>query len=202
MAGGARADERVPMIVAMHGMGGEPAGMLPIFRNYARRARIILPFGHPSGGMYQWFVSPRDDVDAETIVRETDRVAGAIVALVASRPTIGRPLVTGFSQGGMVTFALAVTHPELIAAAFPIGGSLPIALFSRSQSTALPPITAFHGTLDLAVPTQNARDSIIELKRAGFAAELIEYPGLAHDISDSEDADILERIARAADALH
>ena len=64
MTGGARADERVPMIVALHPMGGDPADLLQLFRRYRRRARLILPCGHPSGGKYLWYDSVRDDVDA------------------------------------------------------------------------------------------------------------------------------------------
>ena len=119
MTGGARPDERVPMIVALHPMGGDPADFLQRLRRYRRRARLILPYGHPSGGMYIWYDSVRDDVAAPLVTREADRIAAALDALVAARPTVGKPLVTGFSQGGIMTFALAVTHPEALAAAFP-----------------------------------------------------------------------------------
>lgn len=207
MTGGARPDERVPMIVALHPMGGDPADLLPLLRGYHRRARLILPYGHPSGGMYIWYDSVRDDVAAHLVTREADRIAAALSALVAARPTVGKPLLTGFSQGGIMTFALAVTHPEALAAAFPISGLLPPSLYpsaalsSRPRPTILPPIAAFHGASDLAVPTRGARASIAELRGAGYTAELREYPGIEHDISDEEDAEILERIGRAADAL-
>ncbi|MFO0592569.1 MAG: dienelactone hydrolase family protein [Polyangiaceae bacterium] len=205
MTGGARPDERVPMIVALHPMGGDPADLLPLFLPYRRRARLILPYGHPSGGMYLWYDSVRDDVAAPLVTQEADRIAAAIAALVAVRPTIGKPLVTGFSQGGILTFALAITHPEALAAAFPISGLLPLSLYpstamiSGPHPAPLPPITAFHGAADMAVPTQGARDSIAELRRAGFAAELREYPGVEHDTSDEEMREILERIGQAAD---
>src|SRR4029453_1604503 len=55
MTGGARPDERVPMIVALHPMDADPADLLPLLRRYRRRARIILPYGHPSGGTYFWY---------------------------------------------------------------------------------------------------------------------------------------------------
>ncbi len=207
MTGGARPDERVPMIVALHPMGGDPVDFLPTLRRYRRRARLILPYGHPSGGMYLWYDSVREDVDAAVVAREADRIAAALAALVAARPTAGKPLVTGFSQGGIMTFALAVTHPEALAAAFPVGGLLPTTLYpsaavrSVQRPAKLPPVAAFHGASDLAVPTRGARASIAELQRAGYTAELREYAGLAHDISAEEEADLLERIGRAADSL-
>jgi phospholipase/carboxylesterase len=207
MTGGARPDEPVPMIVALHPMDGDPADFLPLLRRYRRRARLILPYGHPSGGMYIWYDSVDEDVAAPVVTREADRIAAAIGALVAARPTIGKPLVTGFSQGGMMTFALAVTHPEVLTAAFPISGLLPPSLYpsaalsSQPRPATLPPVAAFHGASDLAVPTQGARTSIAELRRAGYSAELHEYAGLEHDISDQELGEILERMGRAADSL-
>jgi phospholipase/carboxylesterase len=207
MTGGARPDERVPMIVALHPMGGDPVDLQPLFRRYRRRARFILPYGHPSGGMYLWYDSARQDVAAPVVTREADRLAAALTAFVAARPTVGKPLVTGFSQGGIMTFALAVTHPDALAAAFPISGLLPPSLYPSAALTSvprplmLPPIAAFHGASDLAVPTRGARASIAELRRAGYTAELREYPGLEHDISSEEEGDVLERLGRAADGL-
>jgi phospholipase/carboxylesterase len=207
MTGGARPDERVPMIVALHPMDGDPADFLPLLRRYHRRARLILPYGHPSGGMYFWYDSVREDVAAPVVAREADRIAGALAALVAARPTVGKPLVTGFSQGGIMTFALAVTHPEALAAAFPISGLLPPSLYpsaalsSLPRPATLPPIAAFHGDSDLAVPTRGARASIAELQSAGYTAELHEYVGVEHNPSDKEMGEVLERIGRAADSL-
>jgi phospholipase/carboxylesterase len=208
MMGGAQPDERVPMIVALHPMGGDPADFLPLLQRYRRRARLILPYGHPSGGSYIWYDFGRDDVAGTLVTQEADRIAGALAALVAARPTVGKPLVTGFSQGGIMAFALAVTHPEALAAAFPISGLLPPSLYpsaalssQQPRPSTLPPIAAFHGASDLAVPTQGARASIAELQRVGYAAELREYAGVEHDISGEEMGEILERIGRAADSL-
>ncbi len=195
------------MIVALHPMGSDPADLWQLFRRYPRRARFIFPYGHPSGGRYLWYDSAREDVAAAVVTREADRIAVALAALAAARPTVGKPLVTGFSQGGIMTFALAVTHPGAIAAAFPISGLLPPSLYpsaalsSTPHPAMLPPVLAFHGASDLAVPTRAARDSIAELRRAGYTAELHEYAGVEHDISDQEDGEILAQIGRVADGL-
>ncbi len=195
MTGGARSDERVPMIIVLHPMGGDPADMLQMFQRYPRRARLILPYGQPNGGKWLWYESVREDVAASVVTRETDRLASAISALTAARPTVGKPIVTGFSQGGIMTFALAVSHPDQFSAAFPISGMLPPSLYPSTTITSeLPLIIAFHGASDLAVPTQSARASIAELRRAGFTAELREYAGLQHDISDQELNELFEQI--------
>jgi phospholipase/carboxylesterase len=191
------------MVVALHPMGGDPADFLQLLQSYRRRARLILPYGHPSGGMYIWYDSVSADVAAPTVTREADRIVAAISALMVARPTVGKPLVTGFSQGGIMTFALAVTHPEALAAAFPISGLLPPSLYPSAalSSEALPPVAAFHGASDLAVPTEGARASIAELQRAGYSAQLHEYAGVEHDTSAEEMREILESIGQAADGL-
>lgn len=207
MTGGARPDERVPMIVALHPMDGDPADFLQMLQRYRRRARLILPYGHPSGNMYIWYDPLREDFVAPLVTREADRIAAVLAALVAARPTVGKPLVTGFSQGGIMTFALAVIHPEAMAAAFPISGLLPpslypsAALHSLPRPATLPPVAAFHGASDLAVPAQGARDSIAELQRAGYTVELHEYAGVEHQPSSQQMGDLLEQLGRAADSL-
>ncbi len=106
-----------------------------------------------------------------------------------------------------MTFALAVTHPEALAAAFPISGVLPPSLYpsaalsSGPRPATLPPVAAFHGASDLAVPTRGARASVAELRHAGYTADLREYAGVEHDTSDEEVGEILEQIGRAADDL-
>ncbi|HNN93107.1 MAG TPA: dienelactone hydrolase family protein [Pseudomonadota bacterium] len=207
MTGGARPEQPVPMIVALHPMGGDPAELGQLFSHYRRRARLILPYGHPSGGLYIWYDSVRGDVAAPIVRREVDRIVAALAALVVARPTVGKPLVTGFSQGGIMAFALAVLHPDAVAAAFPISGLLPPSIYPSSalsslpRPATLPPIVAFHGAADLAVPTVSARASIAELRRAGYHAALREYAAVEHDISPQEEAEILEQIGRTADAL-
>lgn len=195
------------MIVGLHPMGGDPVDFLPVLRPYGRRARLIFPYGHPSGGMYIWFDAVGDDAAASMVQPETDRIAAALAGLSAARPTVGKPIVTGFSQGAMMTFALAVTHPDALSAAFPISGLLPTSLYPSAKLSSeprlgkLPPVVAFHGSADLAVPLRSAQASIAELKRAGYSAELREVAGVEHDISAAEATAILEEIGQAADRL-
>lgn len=206
MTGGARHDERVPMILVLHPMGGDPEGMLELLQRYPKRARLILPYGYPRGGKYVWFATPLSNMSADVVTRETDRLSTLLRALVAVKPTSGKPLVTGFSQGGFLSFALAITNPDEISAALPIGGTLPSALYPSAAASSvprpakLPPVIAFHGTEDLVVPLQRARESVAELKSVGYPVELREYAGLAHSISPQEFADVVEQLGRLSDA--
>ena len=206
MTGGARHDERVPMTLVLHPMGGDPEGMLELLQRYPKRARLILPYGYPRGGKFVWFATPLSNMTADVVTRETHRLSQLMSALVAAKPTLGKPLVTGFSQGGFLSFALAVTNPDAIAAVLPIGGTLPSALYPSSATSSaqrpatLPPIFAFHGAEDLVVPLSRARESVAELKTVGYQVELHEYAGLAHSISPQELADVLQQLESLSSA--
>lgn len=205
LTGGAQAGDAVPMIVVLHPMGGDPASMLEIFSQYPKPARLVLPYGHPSGGAYVWFNTAASDIKERVVRREAERIAALIAALTQTRATLGKPIVTGFSQGGFLSFALAITHPELLSAAFPIGGLLPPALYpsaalaSTPRPSAYPSVLAFHGAADMTVPIAGARASIAELRTVGYQAELREYPGIAHTISSEELRDVIAGLVRVAD---
>lgn len=203
VTGGARPDEPLPMLLALHPMGGDPRDLLPQLQRFTGRARLVLPYGQPVGGRFQWYASPREDVAATEVVPATQRIDALLTALTKTRGTVGRPFVTGFSQGGCVAFALAVTHPDSVEAVFPLSGLLPTSLYpsaalvSRPRPSRLPAVMAFHGTDDLAVPVASARASIAELQRAGYTASLREYPGLAHDLSPRELQDLFTQLSSA-----
>jgi phospholipase/carboxylesterase len=171
-----------------------------LFASFPVRARIIVPHGHANGrGGYNWWDHPVPHTDPEVLsaaVRPMEaQMANAIVELRARRPTIGRPVVTGFSQGGMLAFSLAAMHPDLVAAAFPMGGLLPIGLPGIGVGATRPYVHAFHGTRDGTVPVTRTRWSIDELRRNGYAAELTEYPALGHQLGDEEVRTVFAQMA-------
>lgn len=57
------------------------------------------------------------------------------------------------------------------------------------------PVLLFHGTIDQNVEPTQSKTMVRELQKVGRSVELIEYPGLAHDLgSSSARADMLRRI--------
>jgi phospholipase/carboxylesterase len=189
--GGARVEEPLPMIIVMHGRGGRTEKFETIFAAFPGRARIIVPHGHPNGkGGYAWWDHKVPGTDPEVISSDVRPVAAqmaaAIVELCAKRPTLGRPVVTGFSQGGMLAFSIAALHPDVVSAAFPMGGLLPLHFAGTGVGATRPPVHAFHGTRDNTVPIESTRWSVGELRRVGYPADLTEYPSLGHQLGDEE----------------
>jgi phospholipase/carboxylesterase len=132
-----------------------------------------------------WTNSGKDELLARSLAARTDQLVVAIEAFRALRPTQGKPIVVGFSQGGILSFGLAVRHPKYFSAAFPISGWLPPSLLPKQldENITYPFIHALHGSEDVIVPTMKDRDSILSLRRLGIFAEFTEVPGVGHTVT-------------------
>jgi len=188
--GDAEPTDTLPMLVLLHGRGDEPSlGWLPLAPSTP--VRVIMPQAPlPFGDGYSWFQiraleakGPRGDELGRQLAERADQLAAAIEILRAERPTRGRPIAAGFSQGGMLSYTLAVRHPETFRALMPIAGLLPQALWPKSLPAAAPPLLALHGTLDQLVPVDDAREAVRHLAQIGYRAELREFEGVGHSIT-------------------
>jgi phospholipase/carboxylesterase len=203
LTGGARKGERLPLVVAVHGFGDRPEAFVDLFADLGAKARLIVPFGlEPYGEGFSWFpIGALDDPPrlAEGTGRAADRLAAMIEAVVKARPTAGKPIVTGFSQGGMLSYTLAVRHPEVVGAAFPVGGLIALPLVPASWPTVAerPSILAFHGDADRRVPVARDRETVARLAAIGFDAKLREHPGVGHAIPPPMRAELLAALADA-----
>jgi phospholipase/carboxylesterase len=202
LTGGATASETLPLVVVLHGYGGSPKGVLRRtgLASLPERARLIVPYG-PDATRYgfSWFPDWANDAElAASSRRMADRLATMIGEVVRLRPTAGKPVVTGVSQGGILTFTLAVLHPEAVRAAFPVAGFLARPLWPSvwPEGPEKPRVHAFHGGADQSAPVGEARDVVRRLSEIGLAAELTEYPGLGHAGSSEERRDLLRAIGR------
>ncbi len=95
----------------------------------------------------------------------------------------GRPIITGFSQGGMLSFAMAALYPERIRASVPIAGMLPDRLWeSFAIGPQGPPIFALHGEQDQVIPLGPTEQNVQRLAAAGYPASILRFPGVAHRV--------------------
>jgi phospholipase/carboxylesterase len=205
VSGQAKPDDELPMIVAIHGLGDDPRSFAGLLVGFDQPARIILPRAVDAweGGGWSWFPVRAGDGEeeklAEGIAKAADVVAAGVAELQKTRPTVGKPIVTGFSQGGMVTFELAVHHPEQFSAAFPVGGWLPPPLWPEEIESAdnYPPIVALHGEEDPAVKFIPTQDGVKHLDKLGLDAQLHAYPGVRHAIPPEMHQELMELLHQA-----
>ena len=203
VTGGADTNERLPLVIAIHGLGDRPESFVRLFDRIDGRMRIIVPFGTtPHGDGFSWF--PLARLDPQKLAEGTGRAADGLAAMLAeverARPTRGRPIVTGFSQGGMLSFTLAVKHPERVGEALPLAGLLAPPLYPTTlpMGKVAPKVQAFHGDADSIVPMSGAKETVRALVAAGFSAELTTYPGVEHTVSGSMRGDWQKALEAAA----
>jgi phospholipase/carboxylesterase len=203
-------EQPLPMIVAIHGLGDGPDNFQHLLDGFAEPVRVILPRGLdtvPEGG-WSWFPIRARDPDVEALATgirgAADRIASGVAALQQSRPTVGKPIIMGFSQGGMLTFALAVHHPEVVGHAVAVAGWLPPPLWPTAPGKAVryPPLLALHGTADVAMPFPPTQQAVQALVALGIAAELVSYEGAGHMIPDLMRRDLHARLTDAVQQAH
>lgn len=200
LSAGARDGDALPLILAIHGLGDSPAHFLHLFEGFPCPARIVAPHSNsPYASGFSWFEFRRGDLDhaGPEIARRADELFRFVTRLRAEHRTVGRPLVTGFSQGGALSFAIGAEHGTEIAEAFPIGGWLPQGVPDHILGSNAAPILAFHGADDPLIPVSRARSAAIRLKKDGIPVEVREFPGVGHEIPAAVRAALFESLAAA-----
>lgn len=197
---GANPKASLPMIVGLHYSSAKPETMLEYFDGIGFPARIVLPQGeYPRRDGYSWF--PTDYAEAgqaaqDVAVSAAEKKMAAFVDDVRDRyPTRGKPAVMGVSYGGDVSFLLAIRHPQLFSASFPIAARFLPAWMPKTNACKphCPPIRAMHGDADTTVPMGPTRDAVARLKRMGFDVAITPYAGVPHDFDLRMERDFAEQ---------
>ncbi|WP_437738390.1 alpha/beta hydrolase [Sorangium sp. So ce1335] len=207
ITGGADRSEALPLVVAIHGLGDRPETFAALLSGADFKARLIVPRGlAPYNHGYSWFPLQQaigSDSVGQGILRAAGALAATLERIAAERPTRGKAVVTGFSQGGALSFALALHHPRVVGAAFPVSGWVPPAVLPAGTAVdpATPALVALHGDADSRVPLGPTRDAIAALGGLGVKATLQSYPDVGHTVSAEMRRDLVRLIRRAVDDM-
>ncbi len=182
LTAGAKPSDPLPLIVAVHGLGDNPKSFIKLVNKLDFPARVIAPQGlTPRGRGFSWFPASGGDFEslAPKVKIAADKISDLITWLKAHKNTQG-VAITGFSQGGMLSFAVAAQHPDQIDLAVPLAGMLPQALMPKTSHT--PPICALHGDSDKRIPMPPTRITVQALQKQGWNSKLKTYPGVGHGV--------------------
>jgi phospholipase/carboxylesterase len=177
-------------------MVDKPDNWIDSWRTFPAKAQIVLPRAFTKYGEgYSWFELRDGMTDAELgaeVGASEEKLWKGIAKLAGAR----RVIVTGFSQGGILSFAIAARHAGQVVYAFPVSGSCPGPLLPKDKAKAAP-LVAFHGTSDNVLAFKWGQGAVNAFKEQGNDATLKVYPGVGHTISPEMRADLWAEMQKA-----
>jgi phospholipase/carboxylesterase len=190
-----------PLIVMIHGLGGDENVMWIFDHVLPKQATVIAPraplwiepntpYAEEASGGYSWFrPAPLPRPDAPTLKRSLGALQKFIEAAI-KKYEVDRDQIylIGFSQGAAVCYALAQAMPNRIAGVIALAGFRPLGTEQPemfvAEAIGLPKhgYLILHGLEDERVPSEYARQAADALRSIGATIELHEYP-IGHKIS-------------------
>lgn len=187
-------------VIWLHGLGADGSDFVPLVPELGlageRAVRFIFPHAPAipvtcNGGyvMPAWYDivsldSNSRSVDEAGIVRSLQAVAALIGRENQRGIPCGRVFVAGFSQGGAVAYATALTYPEKLAGVIALSTYIPLPGLLADQAAAANraiPIFAAHGTADEVVPFELGRTAKELLIERGYRVQWHDYP-ISHTV--------------------
>lgn len=169
--GGYKADKPAPLIIALHGMGGDENSLFDRYNDpqlqiqaEKRGFLVAAPKGRDSASMYRG-PAEQDVMDVLAQVRALYNVDAKRIYLM------------GHSMGGYGTWSVAVNHPDVFAALAPFAGGGNPADLEKIRNV---PEIVFHGDADKTVNVESSRRMVEAAKKLGIEVKYIEIPGGGH----------------------
>jgi phospholipase/carboxylesterase len=200
---------RPPLLLMLHGIGSNEEdlfGLAPYLdgRFLVASARAPVVMGPGSYGWFNIEFTPRGMLaDIEQAKKSLGALPGFVDELVEAYGADGaRVYLMGFSQGAMMSLALALVEPERIAGAVLMSGRFPAqALEHEPDASALAgkPFMVTHGLYDPVLPVAEGRVVRDKLKQLAVELTYREYP-MAHEVSMESLRDVAAWLSRKLDA--
>jgi len=173
-AGNTSSDESLPMLVALHGNGDSPGNFYKTaLDKISAPARIIVLKGvikHGSGSAWPWSQDQYDQYGS--------LITQAISELADTYPTKGKPILLGFSGGGMFAYHSALHFGDKYSYILPISGNLRSSITSDLNIGAR--VMAYHGTKDDVVSFGGGASAAKVLKEKGVNVSFKQFDGGHH----------------------
>lgn len=195
---GARPETARAVCVFLHGRGQTPGDMIGsvLARLDAPGLRYILPAAPEKA----WYDAKAVEAMTDETARQLDAALARVDGAVAEAKATGLPVVlAGFSQGACMTAEYIMRGGAVDAAAILTGCRVGAASDGLPQAAlgALP-VYASCGDADSWIPLWAFRALLGELSDAGARLRAEVFPGRAHEVSDTECAELSALLSSAA----
>jgi phospholipase/carboxylesterase len=176
-----------PLLLLLHGYGSNEEDLFSFASELPEEYCIVsaqAPF-EMMYGSYAWYAINFDAEenkfsDIEQAKQSRDLIADFIDELIINYDIDALNItLIGFSQGSILSYAVAVSYPEKVQRVVAMSGyfnpEIAIQQFAENDFSKLR-FFASHGTVDQVVPVDWARNSIPKLKELGIDIVYKEYP--------------------------
>ncbi|MFQ3174889.1 MAG: phospholipase/carboxylesterase [Flavobacterium sp.] len=185
--------DKNPLILLLHGYGSNEEDLFSFATELPDEYYIIsarAPYDLQYGS-YAWYAINFDADENKFSDNEQARSSRSLIAEFIDELTTNYPIdpdkitLLGFSQGAVLSYAIALSHPEKIQKVIALSGYLSDAIFENDylkNDLSKLKIFASHGTADQVIPVDWARKTKPFLDKLGIASIYKEYP-IGHGIS-------------------
>ena len=179
---------KAPLLVGMHGIGSNEDDLPAAFTALEGRAAMAFPrspLPHPPG--YAWYRLIRIGVpDPDSFEQGLATLDAWIDGLRQVSDFAERPLIlSGFSQGAIMSLSYALRHPEKVAGVVAFSGYIPPflleALPAPSPSAPQPKVFLTLGRRDALFPFSRLEEATQALQGRGIQPEVFAHDG-GHEI--------------------
>lgn len=192
--------ENPPLILLLHGYGADMNDLFSFSPELPDTAMVIsaqAPNRLPWGGYAWWPLEMGPDGQLKRDIDQAKKAVDKTKVFVSELAEhfnfdLDRFFLLGFSQGGMMTYGLALSEPDRYAGVMALSSYLMdgIAGDVPTARRELPPFFVSHGTQDQVLPVDGARESRKKLEEMGAEVEYHEYP-MPHGINPDNLKDLL-----------
>lgn len=185
--GGAPLERAAGVILALHGRGGDAAGMLDLAEVLARPDLAVLaPEAQGRSWYPERFIAPLA-ANQPWLDRALGQVAGVLDDLTAAGVPDGRVVLMGFSQGACLALETALRRPRRYGGILGFaGGYIGPLDQSRAPQGRLDgvPVLLACAERDGHIPAQRVRETAAVMGAMGAVVDLRLRPGAHHGIDD------------------
>jgi phospholipase/carboxylesterase/glyoxalase family protein len=192
------ADPAAPVLVVLHGTGGDENDLIPLGRLLAPSSAVLAPRGNVlENGMPRFFRRFAEGVfDLEDLERRSHELADFLIAARDAYDLSGRALIAaGFSNGANIAASVLLRRPEVFAGALLFR---PMVTFTPDSLPRLDgkPVFLSAGRADTMVG-RDSPERLAELFRAGGADVTLQWDDEGHALGMDAVRAAREWMARA-----
>jgi phospholipase/carboxylesterase len=182
-----------PVLILLHGYGSNEADLFSLSEVIDGRWMVVSArgTGQSAPDTYNWYTIDRSTGKTIYDAKEVEKsrlIIGKFIDEICQNygADTNRVVVSGFSQGAMMSAVVGLTMPEKVSAFGMFGGRI-----LEEIKTQIAPLEqrkylnaiVLHGISDDRVPIQNARDCKENLEKWGVKHQYLEFEGEGHTIS-------------------